>query len=96
MLTSGGTTVLVGAGLGSGVSVLTHIGSAWIRSRLLKQRVVFFVAKDRKEDLLALKEMIESGKVTPLVDRVYPLTETAAALRYLEEGRARGKVVITI
>jgi len=96
LLNPGGTIVVVGAGLGSGFSILGHIASAWVRSHMLKQNVVFFISKPNKEDLLTLKEMIEAGKVAPVIDRVYPLAETAAALRHLEEGRARGKVVIAI
>ena len=55
-----------------------------------------FVAKGRKEDLRFLKEQIEAGKLTPTVDRSYPLREVPEAIRYLPEGRARGKVVITV
>jgi len=55
-----------------------------------------FMAKITREDLHVLKELVESGKVTPVVDRVYPLSETAAAMRYLELGHSRGKVVITV
>jgi NADPH:quinone reductase-like Zn-dependent oxidoreductase len=96
VLTPGGTIVLVGAGLGSGMSTLVHMAASWVRSHLLRQRIFFFIAKASTEDLLTLKEMIESGKVTPVIDRVYPLTETAAALRHLEQKKARGKVVITV
>ena len=95
VLTPGGAIILVGASHGTG-ALLAHLASAFVRSRLLRQRVIFFIARASKEDLLTLKELIESGKVTPVIDRAFPLSETAAALRYLEEGRARGKVVITI
>jgi NADPH:quinone reductase-like Zn-dependent oxidoreductase len=54
------------------------------------------VSKERSEDLLVLKELIEAGKVTPVIDRTYPLSEVPEAIRYLEEGHARGKVVITV
>jgi NADPH:quinone reductase-like Zn-dependent oxidoreductase len=53
-------------------------------------------AKPNKQDLLFTKELLESGKVVPLIDRCYTLSETADAIRYLEEGHARGKVVITV
>jgi NADPH:quinone reductase-like Zn-dependent oxidoreductase len=46
--------------------------------------------------MLVLKELIESGKVTPVIDRTYPLSEVPEAIRYLEEGRAKGKVVIIL
>ena len=49
-----------------------------------------------KKDLIFLKELIEAGKVKPVIDRHYPLSEVAQAIRYLEEGHAKGKVVITI
>ena len=48
------------------------------------------------EDLVFMKELIEAGKVVPVIDRRYPLRQTAEALRYLEQEHARGKVVITI
>ncbi|MFW9888420.1 MAG: NAD(P)-dependent alcohol dehydrogenase [Candidatus Thorarchaeota archaeon] len=54
------------------------------------------VAQPNHEDFLYLKELLEAGKVTPVIDRQYPLSEIVAALRYLEEGHARGKVVITM
>jgi NADPH:quinone reductase-like Zn-dependent oxidoreductase len=53
-------------------------------------------AKTKKEDLLYLSELLETGKITPVIDRRYPLSETAEALRYLGSGHARGKVVITV
>jgi NADPH:quinone reductase-like Zn-dependent oxidoreductase len=54
------------------------------------------VSKTTKEDLLVLKELLETGKVVPVIDRCYPLQETAEALRYLEKGHARGKVIVTV
>ncbi len=51
---------------------------------------------NKKEDLVFLKELFEAGKVVPVIDRRYPLSETAEAFRYLEEGHARGKLVITV
>jgi NADPH:quinone reductase-like Zn-dependent oxidoreductase len=53
-------------------------------------------AKARREDLLVLKEMLEAGKITPAIDRRYPLSQTAEALRYLGTGHARAKVIITM
>jgi NADPH:quinone reductase-like Zn-dependent oxidoreductase len=49
-----------------------------------------------KKDLVFLKELLEAGKVVPVIDRRYPLSEVADALRYLEDGHARGKVIITV
>ena len=60
------------------------------------QKLGTFVAKENHEDLLVLSELIEAGKVTPAVERTYPLSETAKAIRHIEDGHARGKLVITI
>lgn len=53
-------------------------------------------AKSNQQDLVTLKELLESGKITPVIDKCYPLSETAEALRYLGEGHAKGKIVITV
>lgn len=95
-LTPGGTLVLVGAGPGDWVGPLTRFVTGTLRSRVLKQRVVGFYAQVTREHLLVLKELIEAGKVTPVIDRTYPLSEAAEAIRYVEPGRAKGKVVITV
>ena len=71
-----------------------------LRARLLSpfvtQRLDMLASKENANDLTALRELIESGKVMPTIDRTYPLSETPAAIRYMQEGRARGKVVITV
>ncbi len=54
------------------------------------------IAKMNQKDLVYVKALFEAGKVVPVIDRRYPLRETAEAIRYLEEGHARGKVVITV
>jgi NADPH:quinone reductase-like Zn-dependent oxidoreductase len=54
------------------------------------------VGKPNQKDLVFLKELLEAGKVVPVIDRQYPLNEVAEAIRYLEEGHAKGKVVITV
>ena len=54
------------------------------------------VAKPNQKDLVFMKELLEAGKVVPVIDRRYPLGETAEAIRYLEEGHAQGKVVIMV
>jgi NADPH:quinone reductase-like Zn-dependent oxidoreductase len=60
------------------------------------KKMRFFMAKINQEDLLILKDLLASGKVVSVIDRHYPLSDTAEALRYLEEGHAKGKVVITL
>lgn len=65
-------------------------------SRFLGQRMLSILAQINKEDLLVLKELVEAGKVTSVIDRTYALSEVPDAIRYLEAGHARGKVVITV
>jgi NADPH:quinone reductase-like Zn-dependent oxidoreductase len=65
-------------------------------SRTGRQKMGNSAHKPNAKDLLVMKELIEAGKVVPVIDRRYPLGETASAIRYLEEGHARGKVVITV
>jgi NADPH:quinone reductase-like Zn-dependent oxidoreductase len=60
------------------------------------QKMGAFTARPSRDDLLILNEMLEAGQVAPVIDRSYPLSETAEALRYLGEGHARGKIVITV
>jgi NADPH:quinone reductase-like Zn-dependent oxidoreductase len=69
---------------------------ALLLSRFIDQKLTTFVSRGNREDLIALKELIESGKITPVIDRTYPLTEAPKAIRHLEQGHARGKVVITV
>ena len=65
-------------------------------SRLGRKKVRSFIAKMNQADLLLLKELLEAGKVVPVIEKCYPLSETAEAIRYLAKGHARGKVVITV
>ncbi len=69
---------------------------ALVLSPFVGQKLGSFIASENKEDLVVLTELIESGQVTPVVDRKYPLSETPAAIRHMTEGHARGKVVITV
>jgi NADPH:quinone reductase-like Zn-dependent oxidoreductase len=97
-LTRRGTLVIVG-GEGGGRwlgGFDRQILRAPLLSALVRQRLRPLVSKERRADLLVLKELIEAGKVTPVIDRTYPLREAPEAIRYLEEGHARGKVVITV
>jgi NADPH:quinone reductase-like Zn-dependent oxidoreductase len=69
---------------------------ALVLSPFVGQKLGTFVSRENREDMVVLKEFIEAGKVTPVVDRAYALSEVADAIRYMREGRARGKVVITM
>ena len=60
------------------------------------QRLRGLATKIEREDLVTLTELIEAGSVTPVIDRTYPLIEAPDAIRYLEEGHARGKIVVTV
>ena len=95
-LRSNGRFVLVGAS--------THLLRAVFQGMLLgpaisklgRKKMGIFMARLTHEDLVRLKELLEAGKVVPVIDRHYPLSEVAEAMRYLEAGHARGKVVITV
>ena len=65
-------------------------------SPFVSQKLGTFLMKPTADDLQFLTELIEAGKVTPVIDRTYPLSEVPEAIRYLEEGHARGKVVVTV
>ncbi|MGA2470693.1 MAG: NAD(P)-dependent alcohol dehydrogenase [Solirubrobacteraceae bacterium] len=91
-----GTLVIVGGGSGKWLGPFVVLLQALVRSRFVSQRLHFFMANVNNEDLAALAALVESGKVTPVIDRTYPLNETAEAIRYLETGHARGKTVITV
>lgn len=75
--------------------IAVMIRGAWT-SRTSTQKIHIMMANPTKEDLLYLKELLEQGKVKPVIDRCYPLNETAEAMDYLEQGHAQGKVVITM
>ena len=65
-------------------------------SPFVPQKLGTWVATVRKDDLEALHELLEAGKVTPVVDRTFPLIKAPEAIRYMRKGLARGKVVITV
>jgi NADPH:quinone reductase-like Zn-dependent oxidoreductase len=84
-------------------AVYVHVGGRMacvlalpIVSPFVSQSLVQLIAKRNAADLEILKGLIEAGKVTPVIDRTYPLSEVPEAIRYLETGHARGKVVITV
>jgi NADPH:quinone reductase-like Zn-dependent oxidoreductase len=92
-----GRLVIVGGETGG--RLLDGLGRqfrAALLSPFVGQTLGFFINNENADDLVALRELVEAGAVTPLVDRVYPLAETAAAVRHLLDGRATGKVVVTV
>jgi NADPH:quinone reductase-like Zn-dependent oxidoreductase len=96
-LTFRGTLVIVGGeGGGRWLGGTDRQLRAMMLSPFVGQKLGTFINKENHEDMIVLKELIESGKVTPIIDRSYPLSEVPEAIRYLEEGYARGKVVISV
>lgn len=92
-LSPGGMYVALG---GSLAQVFQGVLLGPLISRLGRKNVRSFIAKMNQKDLVFLKELLEAGKVVPVIERCYPLSETAEAIRYLTEGHAQGKVVITV
>jgi NADPH:quinone reductase-like Zn-dependent oxidoreductase len=97
VLTPNATVVLVGGRMTyRGLGPLPHLARTFLASKGRSQTVKFFVAKITKEDLMVLQELRDAGKVTPVIDRRYELSEAPEALSYLGEGHAKGKVIITV
>ncbi|HXC85747.1 MAG TPA: NAD(P)-dependent alcohol dehydrogenase [Trebonia sp.] len=97
-LTQQGTLVITGGedgghwfGAALGRNVAAHLLNPFTR-----QRLTGFIAPESRADLLVLRDLAESGAITPAIDRTYPLSQAAAAVRHLADGHARGKVVITV
>ena len=96
-LTSKGTLLLSsGESGGRWIGPVDRIVKALVSSPFVSQKMTSFVVKPNMQDLQFLKGLIEAGNVTPVIDRTYSLSEVPQALEYLEEGRARGKVVISV
>jgi NADPH:quinone reductase-like Zn-dependent oxidoreductase len=81
---------------GRWIGPVDRIIKAAVLSPFVSQKLGTFLMKPTRDDLQFLKELIEAGKVTPVIDRTYPLSDVPEAIRYLEEGHARGKVVIAV
>ena len=95
-LTSRGTYVLVGvADIGRWFGVARQIKVLSL-SPLVRQKMRVFIVRHNQEDLVVLRELVEAGKVVPIIDRRYDLSQVPEALRYQGEGHARGKLVITV
>ena len=87
--------ICVVVGYSPGLMIQVMLRGPWM-SKTGSKKIGSMNAKMNTEDLLFIKELIEAGKVVPVIDKRYALSETAEALHYLEEGHARGKVVITL
>jgi len=99
VLTPNGIYVLIGGGGANEQGVLGGLAKALnaaVYSRFVKQKMGMMMADSNSKDLTFLAEMVESGKLKPIIDRTYKLADTPEAIRYLEEGHARGKVIITV
>ncbi|HEQ98290.1 MAG TPA: NAD(P)-dependent alcohol dehydrogenase [candidate division Zixibacteria bacterium] len=86
-------------GVGGSSSTLSFLQSLIVNpliARMKGRKVVSFMANVKQADLVSIKELLEAGKVVPVIDRKYALSETPEAIRYVEKGHARGKVIITI
>jgi NADPH:quinone reductase-like Zn-dependent oxidoreductase len=91
--------VLVGVGgpsKGRWIGPLARSVRMALLSPAVSQRMTFFLAHQNKDDLAVLRELFQAGKITPVIDRTYPLSDAADAIRYLENGHASGKIVIIV
>jgi NADPH:quinone reductase-like Zn-dependent oxidoreductase len=97
VLTPQATLVLVGGPKTNRMfGPLGHVVKLRLGGLLARRKVVFFIAKLNKADMVILRELLEAGKVVPVVERRYELSEIGDALRYMGEGHAQGKIVITV
>lgn len=96
VLTPRATVVIIGGPKGRVIGPLGHIIGMRLASFRASQKVVFFVANFNREDLCVLRELMEAGKIKPIIDRTYPLSRINEAMSYLGTGHARAKIVVTI
>jgi NADPH:quinone reductase-like Zn-dependent oxidoreductase len=97
VLTPRGTLILVGGPKTSRMfGPLGHVVKVRLAALGSRRKVAFFMAKFNRQDMMVLRDLIDAEKVTPVVDRHYQYADLAQALRYLGEGHARGKVVVTV
>ena len=87
---------MIGGSAGRWIDGLGRANKARVLSPFVSQRLHPFLTRWDRQDLHIVKDLIEAGKVTPVIDRTYPLSQAPEAMRYLEEGHARGKIVITV
>ncbi len=96
VLNSEGTFVIVGGGKGNWLGPLMGPIKALMLSPFVEQEFVMILAELRQDDLAVLGDLMQAGKVTPVIDRRYRLSEVPMAIRYSEEGHARGKIIIDL
>lgn len=95
VMTPGGRCVMAGAPKELW-AVITRLFKALAWSPFIRQKFTFFIAKLKKDDLAALSELMKTGRATPVIDGRYQLAKTADAIAYVEQGHARGKVVVSL
>jgi NADPH:quinone reductase-like Zn-dependent oxidoreductase len=83
-------------GNGSIFSLIKDMILELLISKTTNRKILSFIANINGKDLVYLNELVEAGKLKPVIDRKYPLSESAEAIHYLEEGHAKGKVIIMI
>ena len=97
VLTPNGKLVIVGGPSDDPwLGPLTTSVKAYLVSPFVSQKMIFMLAEANGEDLNVLRDLMQTGKLTPVIDRRYPLSETAQAISYLEQGHAKGKVIIAV
>lgn len=96
VLTPQAIVVLAGGPMNTGLGPLPHFAGTKLSGLFRKQTVTSFLAKIEQDDLALMAQLLETGKVKPVVEMTYPLGEVSAALRHLGEGHARGKLVLTM
>jgi NADPH:quinone reductase-like Zn-dependent oxidoreductase len=82
--------------MGNWIQPLSHLVKVMVSSLIGRQKMVGMLARFNQPDLIILAELMESGAVTPVIDRTFDLAETPDALRYLGAGHAQGKTIITV
>lgn len=87
---------MVAPGRGDVIGPITRMAAAVVTSRFSSKKAIGFLAAVNREDLVVLRDLLEAGKLTPVIDRTYPFDQIPEAIRYVEAGSARGKVVITV
>jgi NADPH:quinone reductase-like Zn-dependent oxidoreductase len=91
-----GTLVIVGGQKGDWIGPMMGVIKAAIVAHFVEQKMGFFIARLDHDDMKLLGELMQAGKMTPVIDRRYPLSEAAKAMEYLEAGRAHGKVIVSL